>query len=279
MREMIFKYTYWAEFCSKLQENGLVSIPACMITETKKKYIVLKHDVETDVIKAFELAKIENKYGHKGSYYVQAYLLKNEKNISLLKQMKKMGHEISYHYDVMDSCNGDLPNAIKEFEQNKRIFENNGFPIITVCQHGNPVIERIGYTSNRDFFRDSYVQEQYKEIADIMVNYKEKYHTEYTYYSDAGRRFTMIFDPINNDRINSDDKNITYDNLNELYNAIQKDENAIVSIHPHRWTRTATEYIIKAGLFKTIRYTAKLLLHIPGMRKLFGKYYYLAKKI
>lgn len=279
MSGIVFEYKKWDEFCKKLYGAGLISIPACEVEKANGKYIVLKHDVETDVPRALELAIIEHKYGHRGSYYVQAYLMGDQKNIDLLKQMYQMGHEISYHYDVMDSNKGDLEKAIIEFEHNRTIFEDSGFHIHTVCQHGNPVVERVGYTSNRDFFRSQRVQKLYPDIADIMVDYKEKYHTDYTYYSDAGRRFSTIFDPINNDVVNSDDKNIIYNDLNELFEAVRNENSAIVSTHPHRWTKSAIEYMVKNGVFKIVKTTAKLLLHIPGMRKLVGRYYYLAKKI
>lgn len=279
MSVMVFEYKIWDEFCKKLHEAGLISIPACEVENNSRKYIVLKHDVETDVSRAVELAKIEHKYGHRGSYYVQAYLIKERENIVLLKQMQQMGHEISYHYDVMDSQKGDLDKAIIEFEDNRKLFEENGFHIVTVCQHGNPVVERVGYTSNRDFFRSVKVQKLYPEISDIMVDYKAKFRTEYTYYSDAGRRFSTIYDPINNDRVNSDDKNIKYEDLNEVFSAIQKVGNVIISTHPHRWCKSAVEYTIKNQVFMAVKSTAKLLLHIPGMKKMMGRYYYLAKKI
>ena len=178
---MIFVYKKWDAFCKELDKVGIHSIPAKDVTKKLSQYLVLKHDVETDVKKALEIAKIENKYGHCGSYYVQAYLMNEETNIQMLKQMQQMGHEISYHHDVMDSCHGNLENAIIEFEKNKTIFEENGFNLCTLCQHGNPIIERIGYTSNRDFFRSEIVRKMYGDLSDIMVNYKDNYETEYIF--------------------------------------------------------------------------------------------------
>ena len=276
---MVFEYKRWDEFCKNLYDAGIVSIPACEVKKESSRYLVLKHDVETDVPRAFKLAKIESDYGHRGSYYVQAYLMNNPKNIDFLKKMQEFGHEISYHYDVMDSNKGNVQNAIVEFERKRKIFEDNGFHIVTVCQHGNPVIERRGYTSNRDFFRNRTVQELYPSIADIMVDYKDKYKADYTYYSDAGRKFSKIFDPINNDRISSDNKNLRYKDLNEVFHALKAGENAILSIHPHRWTKSALEYTIKSGIFRVLKGTAKILIQIPGIKKLMGRYYYLAKKI
>ncbi len=276
---MIFVYKAWDAFCEKLIEKGFLGIPAREASNKTEKYLVLKHDVETNVENALTMAKIENKYGHRGSFYVQAYLLEDEKNILMLKEMQAMGHEVSYHYDVMDSCKGDLEKAIAEFDKNKGIFEKNGFRLETLCQHGNPVVERVGYTSNRDFFRSEKVQLLYPHMADIMVDFKEKYDTDYLYFSDAGRHFQLIYDPINNDVIKSDDKNVLYKDIDELLFALSKVGGNIVSTHPHRWTRSAVKYIIKSFVFKVVKAFAKLFMKIPFMKKIMCKYYYLAKKI
>lgn len=276
---MMFLFKYWEGFCHELSNNGVKSIPACEVKADMQKYLVLKHDVETNVPHAYKIAQIEKKYGHRGSYYVQAYLLENEENVKLLKQMQAMGHEISYHYDVMDSCKGDLESAIKEFEKNRDMFENDGFHIVTVCQHGNPVVERKGYHSNRDFFRSEKVRNIYPNVTDIMVNFKEQVPTDYLYFSDAGRRFNLIYDPINNDIENSDDKNIPFDNLQQLFEGLSDKKGNIISIHPHRWMNSAVKYIIKNAIFKVLKTTAKLLQKIPVFNRIMSRYYYLAKKI
>lgn len=276
---MIFTYQHWDDFCKELAEKGVRSISTREILASTANYVVLKHDVETNVPKAYRLAAIEHKYGHRGSYYVQAYLLHDAANIRLLQEMQQMGHEISYHYDVMDSCKGDLDKAIKEFADNKQLFEKNGFVISTVCQHGNPVVERIGYTSNRDFFRSDQVRVLYPKITDVMVNLKGDVPTDFVYYSDAGRVFKMIYDPLNNDIVNSDDKNIAYQNLDKLIEALDFSKGIIISTHPHRWCGSAAGYLFKTYLFKAIRAVAKMVMRIPLAKKIMSKYYYLAKKI
>lgn len=274
---MIFVYEAWDRFCADLKEKGTVSIPACEVTKGSQSFLVLKHDIENTVPRAYELSKIEHKYGHRGSYYAHAYLLDDPHNVELLKKMQGMGHEISYHYDVMDSSHGNLDKAIEEFEKNRKRFERLGFHIKTVCQHGNPVVERIGYTSNRDFFRSDRVQALYPQLADIMVDYKEKYEIDYSYYSDAGRKFHLIFDPINNDIVNSDDKNTPFENLDELLKALPA--KSIISTHPHRWTKSTAAYLVKERVFKLVKGTAELIMKVPALKKLMSRYYYLAKKI
>ena len=279
---MIFVYRKWDEFCKKLLTLDIKSITATQYlnTQSKDRKFVLKHDVETNPERALEMARIENKYGHRGSYYVQAYLLNNEKNIHILKDIQELGHEVTYHHDVMDSNKGDLQKAIDEFKKNVSLFEENGFRVNTVCQHGNPIVERVGYTSNRDFFRSSDVRTLFPHITDIMVDFPEKSDSEYDYYSDAGRRFNLIFDPINNDIIKSDDKNIAYANLNELFNTLKNSGcDFIISTHPHRWMKSSIKYIFKDVTFRVVKFTAKFLMKIPVFKKIMSKYYYLAKKI
>lgn len=276
---MIFVYKKWEAFCKRLAAKGLVSISAASVDSSAKNYVVLKHDVETDVQRAYEMAVIESKYAHVGSYYVQAYLLDDAKNVELLRKMQEMGHEISYHYDVMDSCRGDVEAAILEFDKNKAKFEENGFALKTLCQHGNPIVERVGYTSNRDFFRNEKVRERYGELSDIMVNFKDAHGTDYVYFSDAGRQFKMIYDPLFNDVVNSDDKNVTYKDLDAVLAVLDTDGRYIISTHPHRWTGSAFLYVVKSGIFKAVKLVAKVLIKVPFMKKFMSRYYYLAKKI
>lgn len=278
---MIFTNKEWEKFCEKLDQKGIHSMPADSVLKNdgNKQYLILKHDVETNVSKAYKIAQIEHKYGHKGSYYVQAYLLKDGKNTQFLTEMKKMGHEISYHYDVMDSNQGDIDRAIIEFSENLENFKANGFICTTVCQHGNPVVKRSGYHSNRDFFRNIKVKNKYPELADIMVDFKHKARTEYLYFSDAGRKFNLIYDPINNDIINSEDKNISYNDLTEVVDQIDNGDNCIISIHPHRWSKSRIDYLVRTYLFKVIKWSAKQMSKVPFFRKIMERYYYLAKKI
>lgn len=276
---MILVHKKWEEFCRQLHYKDIHSVCARNINKNSNKYLVLKHDVETDVLKAYRMAKIEHKYNHCGSYYVQAYLLDNKKNINMLKEMQTMGHEISYHYDVMDSCRGNIDEAIVEFERNKEKFKLNGFDIQTLCQHGNPIIERVGYNSNRDFFRNNKVQSLYPHLCDIMVDFSIKKMTNYQYYSDAGRKFKYIFDPFYNDVKNSDNKNIEYKDLDALLEVIIENNNSIISVHPHRWTNSIITYSIRTMIFRLLKIIAMVLVKIPMLKKIFNKYYFLAKKI
>lgn len=277
----MFVYKQWDNFCRKLKDNGFASVSAATILKIKpdKPFLVLKHDMETNPLKALRLAQIESKYSHKGSYYAQAYLLNDSKNIDILKQIKELGHEVSYHHDVMDSNKGDIYKAVEEFQRNIELFENNDFLVQTVCQHGNPIIDRDGYSSNRDFFRNAKVAQLYEHISEIMVNFKSRINEDYKYISDVGYGWKIIFDPENNDVVNSEEKDIALENLDKVLDVIKSKNSVIVCTHPHRWHSNVVSAQAKEIVFKSIKYSTKCMLKIPFMKKMMGKFYYLAKKI
>lgn len=278
---MNFIYKEWENCCRKLKENNIISITISETLTNKKheNFLVFKHDVETSVKRALKLAKIEKKYGHKGSYYIQAYLLEKKENLMMLKEIQNLGHEVSYHHDVMDSNKGDLKKAKIEFIEKLELFEKNGFKVKTVCQHGNPVIERKGYFSNRDFFRDVSVSEKFKHITEVMVNYRKNLNKDYKYFSDSGYNWSLIYDPENNDRINSDDKNLKYNNLDFIFKYLNNGSSIIVSTHPHRWQNSIIFYRGRKLFFGIIKRIVKILIKNSFLKKLFSKFYRFSKII
>lgn len=276
----MFFYQKWESFCSKVNMHNIVSFRAkdLLKSETNTQFIVFKHDVETNVENALRLAKIESKYGISGSYYVQGYLLKSPKNVLLLQQIRDLGHEVSYHYDVLDENRGDFEKADIQFKSYVDLFESSGFPIETVCQHGNPVMDRVGYSSNRDFFRNKKIKQQYENMLDIVVDFKETTKLNYTYISDAGYSWKIISDPENNDRNNSI-SDIPLEGYEGIFDLILRGDSIILSTHPHRWRKSRFEILLRIAIFKIVRLTVQLSRKIPLVEKILSKFYFLAKKI
>ena len=116
----MFIYKEWERFCSNIINLNIKCITAFEALQESKSsnhYVIIKHDVETNVKKALQLAIIEHKYNIKATYYVQSYLIENTENIRLLKKINELGHEVTYHYDVLDSNNGDYKLAETEFDK------------------------------------------------------------------------------------------------------------------------------------------------------------------
>lgn len=277
----MFYYKNWDRFCKSLTKTGITLCTAEQSLKLSKdeRFVVLKHDVETFVPKAYRLAKIEHKYDICGSYYVQAYLLSDPENIRLLKEMQEWGHEISYHYDVLDAHAGDYKAAEVSFKRFMKVFADNGFIFNTICQHGNPVKKRVGYTSNRDFFRNEEIHSHYPELVDMVVDYSKHTRHDYNYISDASYRWNIITLPETND-LHPKVKNTRIGGFNNLLKLVQStNKSYVISTHPHRWMSAAWKINLKIAMFRLVRETVMVARHIPGVEWLLNKFYFLAKKI
>lgn len=277
----MFYYQNWELFCSWVNSVGIKNSTAqkSLTSSSDDRFIVFKHDVETNVPRAFKLAEIENKYGICGSYYVQAYLLENPQNVELLQKMQAMGHEISYHYDVLDANNGDFIRAEKDFDKWLQKFKDLGFKFSTICQHGNPVKNRVGYNSNRDFFRNHEIRNRHSDLVDMVVNYSTYAKRPYAYISDAGYMWKHISDPENND-INLTVKDEPIGNFIKLKEFIlSSNSNIILSTHPHRWVSSRSKIESKILVFKIVRKSIRFIQKFPGANWLLNSFYFLAKKI
>jgi hypothetical protein len=179
----------------------------------------------------------------------------------------------------MDNNKGDIQKAEDEFQKNIEIFERVGFPVQTVCQHGNPVMNRVGYYSNRDFFRNVEMASKYAHITEIMVNFKERLGKDYIYITDAGYGWKIIFDPETNDIVKSNDKDIPLRTLDEVIKFIESGSSVIISTHPHRWHTNVLIERVKIYSFKAIKTIARPMLKTPYLKRIMFKFYYLAKNI
>ena len=63
-----------------------------------ENFILLRHDVEFDISRALELAKIESKHNVKSTFFFQvyssAYNSLSPINKNMIKQIKDLGHNI-----------------------------------------------------------------------------------------------------------------------------------------------------------------------------------------
>lgn len=278
---LMFTYKNWDWFCARINKSGYCCLRAMDIHDLvckDKKFIVLKHDVEINPHKALALAEIEHSYNIQATYYIQAYLLKDSGNIKILQKINNLGHEVTYHYDVLDSNRGDWQKAIKEFEDNVSMFEGYGFKVNTVCPHGNPLMARNGWASNKDFFRNQEISKKYDKIIDVVINLPQKSGKQYLYISDTGYGWKLISDITNNDKIGAK-PDINLKGFYEIKRLINEGNSVIISTHPHRWHRYSVVVRFRIFLFIVLRTSARLLMKVPFMIKLLGKFFYFAKKI
>jgi hypothetical protein len=268
-------HSEWDRFCSAIDSSRCVTISELLDKPKEVTWIAIKHDVETNVARALQIAAIEAKYSIRATYFVQSDLL--EGNKGLLHAIAKLGHEVTYHYDVLDANSGDFEAAIVEFDETVKNFEDAGFPVKSVCPHGNPLMNRHGWNSNKDFFRDTRVSTRFSGIFDLVVQGKEKISSDYKYISDAGFGFKIITDIVSNDEKPS--KDISIPSIDELINIVDCNGAVIVSTHPHRWVSSSVVASLGKARFTIIKRVALLASKSKVLKNIMSKFYFLAKKI
>ncbi len=86
------------------------------------KSVILRHDVDKRPKNSALFAHIQKEFNIKGTYYFRCVPESYDEQI--IRTISKMNHEIGYHYEEMDLCNGDIHAAIKLFEKNLKTLRN-----------------------------------------------------------------------------------------------------------------------------------------------------------
>ena len=132
---MDFTIKKYSKLCRYISENNIktktvLDYLTSNIADSGKT-IIIRHDVDRLPRNALKLASIENEFGIKSTYYFR----KSTENI--VTEIKDLGHEIGYHYEVLAMNKGDVSKAITEFQQYIVHF-SKVCPIKTICMHGSP---------------------------------------------------------------------------------------------------------------------------------------------
>jgi hypothetical protein len=137
------------------------------------KTILLRHDIDYSLKHAYEVAQLEANLGVKSTYFLlfssPFYNMLDEENISLAKEIAKLGHEIGLHYDVTVMLKGNSSNPRAIFDAEINLLSNLiDHPIKSVAMH-NPSI------SGKDIFRDS----------EFINTYNDQFVKDMAYFSDS----------------------------------------------------------------------------------------------
>ncbi len=121
-----------------------------------EKYLVLRHDVDTDSETAARFWEIECDLGVRASYYFRLCTLHPE----LMKDIEASGGEASYHFEELatvakerclktrDQAVAALPYIRDRFATNYQWLRTTiGLPMRTVASHGDFVNRRLGLTN------------------------------------------------------------------------------------------------------------------------------------
>lgn len=176
------RYKEYEAFLKLFLDNGYNFICVKEFEKLKdktKKYIILRHDIDSDIKIAQKMFEIEKKLEIKSTYYFRLCTINKE----LIKQIDEYGSEVGYHYEEIAQYCKDNKNISKEFVinnldkiklkmiENVKYFENEtNVKIHSIASHGDFINRRIGVTNKFLYQKDIQDKLGVIEAYDIEEN-------------------------------------------------------------------------------------------------------------
>ena len=98
------------------------------------KVIVLRHDVDELAWNALKMAKVENEFGIRATYFFR--VVKQSNVPEVIRNVVALGHELGYHYEDLAASGGDMNEAVASFQKHLEYFRQY-YPVKSVCMHGS----------------------------------------------------------------------------------------------------------------------------------------------
>jgi hypothetical protein len=232
--ERDFTLRKYRELCEAIKESGFTTLRIKdFMSRGGDNCIVIRHDV--DKYKrpycALTMALIEKEYDIQSTYYfrIKDQIIEPE----IIKKFARLGHEIGYHYEVLDKAKGDKKKAIQIFKHELGEFRKL-VQVETIAMHGNPLCSWL----NSDLWKDY----DFREFEILGEPYLSISYNDVIYLSDTGRSWDgrySVKDVVN--RNNSGN----FRSTNDVIEALKKHElsKACLVVHPSRWNDNYAPWI------------------------------------
>ena len=173
-----FTLNAYSELLVFIKERYAV-VPLCEANSFDEHFLILRHDIDASLEKAFRIAKMEHTLGLRSSFFVlfssNLYNLLEKENIGYLRQISRMGHEIGLHYDL-EQYNYHRPPLEDTLRREIKLLENLvGKKVCSICCH-NPSL---------------YSEDPFIEFEDLLNPYSPKFFKDILYISDSCRAWNI----------------------------------------------------------------------------------------
>jgi hypothetical protein len=196
------------------------------MTAPLPKSIILRHDVDLLPFNSLVFAQIQHQKGIKGVYYFRA--VPESWDVSVIKQIADLGHEIGYHYECLTTTGGDLKKAIADFQTNLSELRKLA-SVSTICMHGSPMSK---YDS-----KDLWKKYNYKDYGILGEPYFDIDFRKVYYLTDTGRKWDG--DKVSvRDRVDSG-FHFQFHSTNQVIAAAKSGllpHQIMFTFHPQRWS-------------------------------------------
>jgi len=227
--------------------------------------IVLRHDVDRLPENSLKTAQLEASLGIRGSYYFR--MVPCSYNEAIIRAIARLGHEVGYHYETMDSArlkdkSIGLEDKSKKLKD-KRIEKEEGsewhidvayvefcenlellrkiVPVTTICMHGSPRSQ----FDNRDIWK-SY---DYRKLGIVGEPYFDVDFNKVFYLTDTGRRWNGHRFSVRDKMPQQEQWNREGLNFRTTSHIIRAAESGklpnqiMITIHPQRWNNGLLPWI------------------------------------
>lgn len=236
MIDLDFTLKKYEELCQTIVSSKYIplTVNKYLTIDCTDKCIILRHDVDRIIARALDMAQLEHEYGIVSTYY-----FRHKKDVfqpDIMRKIADMGHEIGFHYEVMDKAKGDTEKAIDIFKQELEEMRSVA-EVTTVCMHGNP----LASWSNRDLWEKYDI----KDFGIIGEPYLSLDYDKILYLTDTGRTWADL-------NIRVKDVLNTADGVNSRFTGKVASTNDVIALvkaedvpqmcilaHPNRWCNGA----------------------------------------
>ena len=242
------------------------------------KYAAIRHDVDYYPKRALILAQIEAENKIATTYYIRRRFF--ESNIEIIREIAKLGHQIGYHYEEVDE-HQKAPNnqvardAVGFFVGALLDLDKLGFPITSVCAHGNPLsnvdnrqvvhllrdekfLDQLAFTYDRNIVAEKISN---RLVGDASIDITGADFD--VYLPDTGR-----FNPACNLKDHIDDcPTAGISNLQDLEAILNNPANSRIymNMHPDRWSGDVATWLFDFCL-DTAKNTVKRFMGKSGYK-------------
>jgi hypothetical protein len=194
----------------------------------KTAFFILRHDVDRRPRHALEMARAEQELGLCSTYYFR--MRRGVFKADIIKEIARLGHEVGYHYEVLDKARGSMRVAERIFREELERFRELT-EIRTACMHGNPLTP----WDNRDFWK-GHALSSFDLLGEAYLSVTDR---DLFYVTDTGRGYDR-------ERFNLQDgfpekgpkPLLSISGTADLIGAIREKrvEKLYIQIHPNRWS-------------------------------------------
>lgn len=178
----MFSYQEYTEIINSIKKSNKQKTYREVLENNSKEFIIVRHDVEFSVWRAYRLASLEKKQGIQTAYFFQvsnnSYNVLSKRNREMLEEIHLMGHQVGLHFHL----NGltDINKIKKEIQNEINIMNSKlSFDVDSFSIH-RPTEKILEYNIKIPGIINTYQNDFFSYVKDIKVH-----KPEIKYISDA----------------------------------------------------------------------------------------------